>query len=269
MAAAHAARARRAARGPPLQARAAGAVSSIYKGNDALRRGGIANVVREGARQRFLLAYDTEDEDGERRGRDREHPAGAERQGRAERDERLAEIDGVAYEAIAAVRHERRAGPGRDEGREGIAERAARHAVEHDAGREGDEPGRPPARRTTQQEVLERRAREQEREERVVEARRPERLTGQRLHRLGWRRGGGAHPHHERRDERRVRESPHDGHQRRVARAGAAFTSGAGSGRTTAARRRRPSARRIRARKKRLAKPSRQRFSLLSPMRSP
>src|SRR5438132_1090490 len=68
MAAAHAARARRAARRPPLQARAAGAVSSIYKGNDALRRGGIANVVREGARQRFLLAYDAEDEDGERRG---------------------------------------------------------------------------------------------------------------------------------------------------------------------------------------------------------
>src|SRR3989442_7545502 len=198
MAAAHAARARRAARRPPLQARAAGAVSSIYKGNDALRRGCIANVVREGARQRFLLAYDAEDEDGERRGRDREHPAGAKRQGRAERDERLAEIDGVAYEAIAAVRHERRAGPGRDEGREGIAERAARHAAEHDAGREGDEPGRPPARRTTQHEVLERRAREQEREERVVEARRPERLTGERMHRLARRRGGGPPPPPER-----------------------------------------------------------------------
>src|SRR5439155_335354 len=38
------------------------AVSSKCKGNDVLRRGGIAKVVREGARERFLLAPDAEDD---------------------------------------------------------------------------------------------------------------------------------------------------------------------------------------------------------------
>src|SRR5437763_1627381 len=50
------------------RARAAAAVSSIYKENAALRRGGIGKVVREGARERFLLAPDAEGEDDGRRG---------------------------------------------------------------------------------------------------------------------------------------------------------------------------------------------------------
>src|SRR5439155_413448 len=62
------ARLARASSRPPAGARAAAAVSSIYKGNAALRRGGIGKVVREGARERFLLAPDAEGEDDGRRG---------------------------------------------------------------------------------------------------------------------------------------------------------------------------------------------------------
>src|SRR5437867_11043273 len=139
-AAAHAARARRAPRPPAARAAAAAAASSIYKGNDALRRGGITTVVREGARERPLLASDADGEENDRRGGYRERAAGPERHGRAERDERLAEIDGVAQVAVGAVRHEQCAGPWLDEGREGVAERTPRHPVEHDAGREGRQP---------------------------------------------------------------------------------------------------------------------------------
>src|SRR5262245_32059436 len=88
---------------------------SEHEGNHAFHAGRPTAMAREGAPQGSVLERSADAQDDQRRQREPHDPAAAERQGSPERDERLADVHGMAQVAIRPGGHERRARPRRHE----------------------------------------------------------------------------------------------------------------------------------------------------------
>src|SRR5262249_37908159 len=161
--------------------------------------------------------------DGQRGPRGPGAPAGPEPGGGPGGDLGPAGVERGGGGGVGPRGDEGRASPGGDEGRERAPERAPGAAIERDAGREHDGAERLPAGRPAEREALERRAEEDQREQPVVDAGHPERLTGCRRERD--RRGGVGRPHadDERHAERRIDSGgDHEEPSRKSCHAGAA-----------------------------------------------